>query len=189
MPDGMFSARQAYAGDRSTRVRAIARCTAATTAAAPLMSHFIVVMPSAGLIDSPPESNVIPSPTRARCGTPRLLSRRPRAGVSEIRTRRGGCADLADADDAPVTVSCQLHLVEHLNAHSGRADERCRGDVGKVRGVHVRCWGVDQVPSQPHAFGERLGSIGTRPHLLVASTRRVHRDGTDRRLGGALRVR
>ena len=40
---------------------------AATTAAAPAMSHFIVVMLPAGLMLRPPESKVMPLPTRARC--------------------------------------------------------------------------------------------------------------------------
>ena len=35
----------------------------ATTAAAPAMSHFIVIIPATGLMLSPPESNVIPLPT------------------------------------------------------------------------------------------------------------------------------
>ena len=39
---------------------------APSTAAAPDLSVFIVSMPSAVLIDRPPESNVIPLPTRAR---------------------------------------------------------------------------------------------------------------------------
>ena len=39
---------------------------AASTAAAPAMSHFMVYMPSAGLRFSPPVSKVIPLPTRAR---------------------------------------------------------------------------------------------------------------------------
>ena len=40
-------------------------CTAASTAAAPLMSAFIVSMDFGGLSDSPPESNVMPLPTNA----------------------------------------------------------------------------------------------------------------------------
>ena len=40
----------------------------AATAAAPAMSDFIVTMPVAGLMHRPPESNVMPLPTRARCG-------------------------------------------------------------------------------------------------------------------------
>ena len=42
-------------------------CTAAMTAAAPLMSDFISCMFAAGLIEMPPVSNVTPLPTKARC--------------------------------------------------------------------------------------------------------------------------
>ena len=65
-PETMFSAMgtnvDTFTGSLSA---AIAR-VAWTTAAAPAMSHFMVFMPWAGLIDRPPESNVIPLPTRAR---------------------------------------------------------------------------------------------------------------------------
>jgi len=42
----------------------------ASTVAAPAMSHFIVSIPSVGLIESPPLSNVTPLPTRASTGAP-----------------------------------------------------------------------------------------------------------------------
>ena len=45
--------------------------TAAETAAAPAMSHFIVIMPLPVLIDRPPESKVMPLPTRAMCALAR----------------------------------------------------------------------------------------------------------------------
>ncbi len=54
--------------------RAIARI-APSIVAAPAMSHFIVSMPSGGLSDSPPESNVTPLPTIASGGG---LGRPPR---------------------------------------------------------------------------------------------------------------
>ncbi len=37
------------------------------TAAAPAMSHFMVIMPWPVLMERPPESKVMPLPTRARC--------------------------------------------------------------------------------------------------------------------------
>ncbi len=89
VPDGMFSARHAYAVTRICGfVRAIATI-APSTAAAPLMSHFIVIMPSAGLMERPPESNVMPLPTSARCGPPRLA----RPGEYAMRTSRGGSTE------------------------------------------------------------------------------------------------
>ena len=45
--------------------RRAAASTVAATAAAPAMSHFIVSIPVAGLMQSPPESKVMPLPTRA----------------------------------------------------------------------------------------------------------------------------
>ena len=39
--------------------------TAPATAAAPAMSHFIVSIPLAGLMHRPPESKVMPLPTKA----------------------------------------------------------------------------------------------------------------------------
>jgi hypothetical protein len=63
----MFSAMGAHAVT-STRMpsRAMAPM-AAMTAAAPPMSDFIHSMPCGGLSERPPESNVIPLPTRAMC--------------------------------------------------------------------------------------------------------------------------
>ena len=59
---------------------------AAATAAAPAMSDFIVTMPVAGLMHRPPESNVMPLPTKARCGVRRW--RGPACSV--MVTIRGG---------------------------------------------------------------------------------------------------
>ena len=59
---------------------------AAATAAAPDMSHFMVTIALLGLIDRPPESNVIPLPTRAMCAT-------GREGLYVMVTSRGGRAD------------------------------------------------------------------------------------------------
>ena len=59
---------------------------AASTAAAPLMSHFIVSMDFGGLSERPPESNVMPLPTNA---TVRVAS----GCVYDSRTSRGGRVD------------------------------------------------------------------------------------------------
>ena len=66
LPDGMFSASAAYAVILIFRPDSAIAWVAASTAAAPDMSHFIVYMPSAGLRLSPPVSNVMPLPTSAR---------------------------------------------------------------------------------------------------------------------------
>ena len=55
-----------FTGSRSAAIVA----AAASIAAAPAMSHFIVSIPSGVLSDRPPESKVTPLPTRAICGGP-----------------------------------------------------------------------------------------------------------------------
>jgi len=59
---------------------------AATTAAAPLMSHFIVVIDAPGLSDRPPESNVMPLPTSAMWAF-------ARRGEYVTDTSRGGLSE------------------------------------------------------------------------------------------------
>jgi hypothetical protein len=70
LPDGMFSAIGAQPVTfTSGLIRAIA-VIAAITAAAPPMSDFIASIAVDGLSESPPESNVMPLPTSARCRFP-----------------------------------------------------------------------------------------------------------------------
>ena len=64
VPDGMFSA---LATQPTTLIGSLSRataCSVAMTAAAPPMSAFIHSIAVGGLSDSPPESNVMPFPTR-----------------------------------------------------------------------------------------------------------------------------
>ena len=68
-----------------------AASTVASTTPAPLMSVFIVTMPSRGLMLMPPLSKVMPLPTSTTCE--RCSPRRPRGGVQATRTSAGGVAD------------------------------------------------------------------------------------------------
>ena len=68
------------------RPSSAAASTVAATAAAPAMSHFIVTMPVAGLMFRPPESKVIPLPTRATDALGEL-------GAHDTVTIRGGFTD------------------------------------------------------------------------------------------------
>ena len=52
--------------------RAVSAPRTAITTAPPVMSRFIVAIDSAGLIDNPPESKVMPLPTSTMCGVRRL---------------------------------------------------------------------------------------------------------------------
>ena len=62
--------------------------TAASTAAAPPMSDFIVSIDFGGLSDSPPESNVMPLPTSTT-----VLAASAGCGVYASRASRGGCTE------------------------------------------------------------------------------------------------
>ena len=66
-PDTWFSAAGTSAVTRTGRPSAAMPRIAAITAAPPAMSVRIRCMPSAGLIDRPPVSNVMPLPTSSRC--------------------------------------------------------------------------------------------------------------------------
>ena len=71
VPDGMFSAIGAQAVTLTSRPSRAIAVIAAMIAAAPPMSDFIHSIAVDGLSDRPPESNVMPLPTSARCGLPR----------------------------------------------------------------------------------------------------------------------
>ena len=71
-PTGMFSAIGARAGDPDRDVQAGRAHMAARTAAAPPMSLFMVIIPSADLSESPPESKVMPLPDQDDVGRHRL---------------------------------------------------------------------------------------------------------------------
>jgi hypothetical protein len=64
-PLGMFSVSGSSPTTRTGASSARRADMAASTAAAPDMSVFMVIIPSAVLMDSPPESNVTPLPTSA----------------------------------------------------------------------------------------------------------------------------
>ncbi len=61
----MLSVSGRNARTRTFTPRSFAADSAPTMAAAPPMSPFIPIMPSVGLIDRPPASNVMPLPTSA----------------------------------------------------------------------------------------------------------------------------
>ena len=68
VPLGMFSVQGAMPITRTFTPAALQAPSVAMTAAAPLMSSFIVIMPSPLLSDRPPESNVMPLPTSTTVG-------------------------------------------------------------------------------------------------------------------------
>ena len=131
---GMFSA---VGTTPTTRIGALSSAmarSAAITAAPPAMSYFIFSMPSAGLIEMPPVSNVTPLPTRPE------HRRRRRAGrivAQHDHARRLGAA-ARDAEQQAHPAAHQLVFVEDLDAQAGVAADR-RGAIGEHRRrQHVR---------------------------------------------------
>ena len=74
-PDTMFSTSPRTATRLHGAWSLAAACMIPSTVAAPAMSHFIVNMPSVGLSEYPPLSNVTPFPTSAIGGVVGLLPR------------------------------------------------------------------------------------------------------------------
>ena len=79
VPAGMFSAAQTMAMTGTFGLSSAIARIAPIMAAPPAMSYFIFSMFSAGLIEIPPVSKVMPLPTRPRCGVP---SDGPLSGLS-----------------------------------------------------------------------------------------------------------
>ena len=93
-PLGMFSAMQAKAVTLTGSSSSAIATVAATMAAAPAMSSFIVCMEEPGLMESPPESKVMPLPTSARWPVA--------PGGSYVRlTSRGGASEPAPTPRMP----------------------------------------------------------------------------------------
>ncbi len=102
----MFSAEQTTEMTLTAGLRRAMACMAPIMAAAPAMSYFIFSMPSAGLMEMPPVSKVMPLPTRPRTGAPGA------GGGLRVRSvmtmRAGGSAEpLATAQKASI-LSCWI---------------------------------------------------------------------------------
>ena len=69
-PSGMFSAEHTTQSTRTAGFRSAMARMAPSMAAAPAMSYFILSMFSAGLMEMPPVSKVMPLPTRPITGVP-----------------------------------------------------------------------------------------------------------------------
>ena len=127
-PPTMFSA---SAANPVTRIGSSSRAmvsTACTTAAAPAMSSFIVGMLAAGLMVSPPESNVMPLPTSAEVrGGPGGLGR----AVVELDQARRSVRSRADAEDAAAAELGELGFVVHLGLDAGDRLRRGHDLVGE----------------------------------------------------------
>ncbi len=121
------------------------------------MSAFIWSMPADGLIEMPPESNVMPLPTRATRGpVPACL----------IRTSRGGrCEPLPTPSTPPKPAAAQRVLVEHLDLETG-GPAGFLGPPGELGRRQVVRRGVDQVAGERGGGGDDPGPAGGGGQLL-----------------------
>ena len=124
------------------------------------MSYFIPTMLRAGFIDSPPESNVRPLPTR-----PSTTSRRRRRGRSVAHRDQPGGSDAAWATAANTPIP--LALDPALVAHPGRDSAVLAGDrpgaLGQLGRPHVAGRSVLQVAGAANRVGDRRGALDGRP--------------------------
>ena len=144
-PPGMFSVVGTTPMTRIGAFSAAMARIAHTTAAPPAMSSFIRSMPSAGLIEMPPVSNVMPLPTSPSTG------RRRRAGGSwRITISRGGSLLPRATPSSRPMPSCSIGLfVEHLERQAAARD-----DVAPTRRANSR--GVSVLPGSLHSSRARL---------------------------------
>ena len=172
-PPGMFSASASQASTRTASFWRAAARTTPRTVAAPAMSDFISGMEAGCLRDRPPESKVMPLPTRA-------TRERARRGAQVTRTRRGGWAEPRPTPTMPPKPPFSSASSSRTST-SRPAAARSRARWAKTAGVR------------------RLGGSSTRSRIrCTASARAVARAvtaaagapsaggaATTRRLGGA----
>ena len=177
-PLGMFSDDGIAAITLIFGLRSAITLMVARIDAAPPMSHFIVSMPLASLIDRPPESNAMPLPVSAigvsRAGAP----------VPELDQARRVHAAGADAEDAAEPALLQLGLAPDLAAEPDLARHLLRL-ARDLRGRHVAGRRVHQVARPADGLGDDLPALdGLARRLRVGPRRAEHRDPGERlRLG------
>ena len=155
---------------------AIARIAHAT-AAPPAMSSFIRSMPSAGLIEMPPVSNVMPLPTSPSTGA----CRRARRLVAEHHQARRLAAAARDAEQQAHAELLDLRLVENLDVDAGVARERAPRARELARRQRVARL-VGQLARQVAALAE---DAAARDGALRRASTRVRVSTTIVQAGGA----
>ena len=152
------------------------------------MSSFIRSMPSAGLIEMPPVSNVIPLPTSPSTGP----GRRARRLVAEGNQARRLAAAARDAEQQAHAERFDLPLVENLDR---RAAGRCDGGgprrelarrqrIARLVGELAR--EVAALAEQPAALERRLDARRAFRRCVVERRQRQSSIPAGRRLVGGL---
>ncbi len=155
-PDGMFSAAATNPVTRDLTPSGPSADMAAITAAPPAMSVFISFMPSAGLSDSPPLSNVMPLPASTMC------SWAP-AGAYPSSIRRGGEADPDPTAIRPPNPCAASSPASHTRAVSpapaatAAAWSASQAGVLRADGVFVRSRASATAPATVRAAATASG--------------------------------
>ena len=181
-PPGMFSVDGDDDDRRGSATRSSAtRGSAAMTVAPPAMSSFIRSMPSAGLIEMPPVSNVMPLPTKPSTGERwrafRLVAR-------DEHPRRLGTPS-RDAEEQAHAELLHPLLVEHVDGDARQReqgltaiDEFARGQA-IARLVDEDARGVDDIAHAESALSH-LCVVSRCPRWQSRRSRRrtAHPDGS-----------
>ncbi len=142
VPLGMFSVAATQPTTRSGSSSSAAAMVAAMTAAAPPMSLFMVIIPAGVFRDSPPESKVMPLPTRATValGAGRLVRQSQQPG----RFGRPG----GDAEQTPEALGLDPVAIPDLD-RGGGADGGLGRHPGQLGRGEVPGRAVDPVTGPP----------------------------------------
>ena len=147
-PPGMFSASASQASTRTASSWRAAARTTPRTVAAPAMSDFISGMEAGCLRDRPPESKVMPLPTRA-------TRERARRGAQVTRTRRGGRAEPRPTPTMPPKPPSSSAASSRTSASRPAASARASARAAKTAGVR------------------RLGGSSTRSRIRCTASARA----------------
>ena len=123
------------------------------------MSHFIVFMPSVGLIDRPPESNVTPLPTSASGG----VVGRAAAVLAESPAAAARTEPRATASSEPQR-SASRRAWSQTSIAMPLASATLRRFGGERLGIHLARRLVDQAAREVHRLAQNLAAAGDRRH-------------------------
>ena len=138
------------ADDADRRLRAArSRACAPTTAAPPAMSSFIRSMPSAGLIEMPPVSNVMPLPTRPSTGP----SGAPGGSWRSTISRGGSALPRATPSSSPMP-SAAISFSSRTSTSSAAAAAISAARVRRTRAASARCRARCQLAREVAALAE-----------------------------------
>ncbi len=147
---------------RATRSRATGSASSAAasvtarTVAAPVMSYFMPTIAPAGLSDSPPVSNVMPLPTRARCFAA------PAGAYCDLDQAGRARGSLPDAEDAAEAARRGVRRPSSTVTVTSSVAEQADGLVGECGRREVDRGSRDEVADGVHGLAPRLRASSDR---------------------------